>query len=142
MYEYGKKELKRLNCKLAESAFSEAIQCLERTIKHQPNLDVSQIEDEMLKMDIQSQGEDILRKQREKLKNCYLQIYHISRIHRCYDPLQKYMLGIDELCKDLPEMSGIVSEMYTYLRIPNKRKEFAELYERFLGIGDPFLTRL
>lgn len=88
-------------------------------------------------MDIQSQGEDILRKQREKLKK----IYHISRIHRCYDPLQKYMLSIEELCKDLPEMSGIVCEMYTFLRIPNKRKEFAELYERFLGIDDPFLIR-
>uniref|UniRef100_A0A8W8KE68 OTU domain-containing protein n=1 Tax=Magallana gigas TaxID=29159 RepID=A0A8W8KE68_MAGGI len=141
LYEFGKKELKRLNCKLAELAFSEAIQCLERTIKHQPNLDVSQIEDEMLKMDIQSQGEDILRKQREKVKNCYLQIYHISKIHRCYDPLQKYMLGIEELCKDLPYMSCIVSEMYAFLRIPNKQKEYAELFERFLRIGDPFLLR-
>lgn len=138
LYEYGKKEMKRLNTKLAESAFSEAIQCLEQAIKHKPILDVSQIEDDMLKMDIKSQREDILKTQREKLKNCYLQIYHISKINLLFDPLQNYMLSIEELCKDLPEMSGIVSEMYTFLRIPNKRKEYADLYDSFLGTGYPF----
>lgn len=52
------------------------------------------------------------------------------------------MFGIDELCKDLFEMSGIVSEMYIYLRILNKWKEFVEFYERFLGIGDLFFICL
>lgn len=45
------------------------------------------------------------------------------------------MHAIEELCKDLPEVSGIVSEMYAFLRIPNKRKEFADLYEMFIGTG-------
>lgn len=135
LYAFGEKELKRLNSKLAESALLEAIHCLEKAIKSKPVLDVSQIEDEMLKMDIRSQRADVLRKLREKLKDCYVQIFLISDINRLYDPLQNYMLGVEELCKDLPEMSGIVSEMYAFLRIPNKQREYADLYEIFLGTG-------
>lgn len=138
LYEYGNKELKRLNLKLAESAVSEAIQCLERAVKSKQELDVFQIEDEMLKLDIKSQKEDILRKLREKLKDCYLQIFLISKIHRSYDPLENYMHAIEELCKDLPEMTGVVSEMYTFLRIPAKGKEYADLFDVFLETGDSF----
>lgn len=138
LYEYGNKELKRLNLKLAESAISEAIQCLERAVKSKQELDVFQIEDEMLKLDIKSQKEDILRKLREKLKDCYLQIFLISKIHRSYDPLENYMHAIEELCKDLPEMTGVVSEMYTFLRIPAKGKEYADLFDVFLETGDSF----
>ena len=135
LIDFGKKEMKNLNTNLAELAFSEAIRCLEQNIEDTPKLDVSNIEDDMLKLDIQTQESNILRKVREKLKDCYTQMYFISQVHRLYTPLEGYMPAIEELCKELPEMSGIVSTMFGFLRIPAKQKEYAELYEIFLGTG-------
>ena len=62
-------------------------------------------------------------------------MYFISQVHRLYNPLEGYMPAIEELCKELPEMSSIVSKMFGFLRVPAKQKEYAELYEIFLGTG-------
>ena len=135
LLEFGKTEMKNLNTNLAELLFSEAIRCLEKNIEDTPKLDVSNIEDDMLKLDIQTQESNILRKVRETLKDCYTQMYFISQVHRLFNPLEGYMPAIEELCKELPEMSSIVSRMFGFLHVPAKQKEYAELYEIFLGTG-------
>lgn len=52
------------------------------------------------------------------------------------------MYVIEELCKDLFEMIGVVSEMYIFLRILVKGKEYVDFFDVFLEIGDLFLSEI
>lgn len=52
------------------------------------------------------------------------------------------MYVIEELCKDLFEMIGVVSEMYIFLRILVKGKEYVDFFDVFLEIGDLFLREI
>lgn len=52
------------------------------------------------------------------------------------------MYVIEELCKDLFEMIGVVSEMYIFLRILVKGKEYVDFFDVFLEIGDLFLKEI
>ncbi|XP_048754481.2 uncharacterized protein LOC125665725 [Ostrea edulis] len=134
-YDLSKKELKRGNTDLASLGIAEAIHCLERAIQDSNMLDVTEIEDEELNREILAQKSDILKKLKEKLKDCFIHAYWISQLYRTFSPLQNYMPAIEELSKELPEMYGIVSIMFRFLYNHNKRKEYEELYDLYLGAG-------
>ncbi|XP_048758615.2 uncharacterized protein LOC125668458 isoform X2 [Ostrea edulis] len=132
-YEFSKNELKRDNTDLASLGIAEAIHCLERSIQDSNMLDVTEIEDEDLNREILAQKSDIMKRLKEKLKDCFIHAYWISQLYRTFSPLQNYIPAIEELSKELPEMYGIVSIMFGFLRNHNKRKEYEELYDSYLG---------
>ncbi|XP_061162441.1 uncharacterized protein LOC133171671 [Saccostrea echinata] len=133
-YEYSKTEVKRFNSDLATLGISEAIRCFERAIQEGPMIDV-EIDDEALIKDIQSQKSEMMKRLKEKLMFCYIHTMRISKMHRTFLPLEMYMPAIEELCQELPDMSGIVSIMYQYLLFPGKQKEYEKRFDSFLGAG-------
>ncbi|XP_062609101.1 uncharacterized protein LOC134270865 [Saccostrea cucullata] len=136
-YEYSKTEVKRFNSDLATIGISEAIRCFERAIQEGPMIDV-EIDDEALIKEIQSQRSEIMKKLKEKLMNCYIHTMKISQMHRTYLPLEIYMPAIEELCQEMPDISGVVSIMYQYLNNPSKQKEYQTRFDSILGTGEVY----
>ncbi|XP_061196356.1 uncharacterized protein LOC133204619 [Saccostrea echinata] len=136
-YKFSKTEVRRLNSYLAELGISEAIQCFDRAILDGTMIDI-EIDDEALKKDIQSQKSKNTKRLKEKLRDCYLHTFCISKMESKYQPLDMYMPAIEELCKEFPEMSGVVSHMYGYLRRPSKQREYEQYFDSFLGTGEVY----
>ncbi|XP_061196357.1 uncharacterized protein LOC133204620 [Saccostrea echinata] len=123
LYEYSIAEYDKRNVTLSLSAVESAIRCLKHAVE-QDFLDVSTIEDEALKAEIILQT----RVLKERLNHYYMQMFFASRLELRRYPLMDYMSDIEKQCEEFPNISGMASKMFFYLKMPEKKKEYDMKY--------------
>ncbi|XP_062609100.1 uncharacterized protein LOC134270864 [Saccostrea cucullata] len=128
LYEYSLTEYDKRNVTLSLPAVESAIRCLKHAIEQHP-FEVNTIEDETLK------GEIILQTRvlKEKLNHYYIHLLFVSELELRIYPLRNYMSDIEKQCEEFPNISGMVREMFHYLRMPEKKKEYDIKFRAYLS---------
>lgn len=121
LYDYSKLEYWRRNVVLVELAITTAIRCIQETLKNE-SIFVKDVKDSALKAEI----DDQIKTLKKKLIPYYVHLYSISRIDYYVYPIIHYMEDIEKLCKEFPEIAGIVCEMFLYTRQPEKAAQYAD----------------
>ncbi|XP_062596808.1 uncharacterized protein LOC134258294 [Saccostrea cucullata] len=119
----SQREFDKRNATLAGLALETAITCTEEAMK-MDSLSIDELTDDSLKKEILSERENIERELKMKLKECYIQLYAISKLYNKLWPLQNHMDAIENLCEEFPEMTPIVCNMFRFIGRENKVKEY------------------
>ena len=129
LYECSQKEHGRRNKLLAELTIKMGIHCIKEALK-QESFELHNIEESSLKAEINAETQVVKR----RLIQYYMQLFLVSRMDFCVAPLADYMDDIVDLCKDFPEMSGIVSDMFGFINQPDKSQQYSrKFYDYFYG---------
>ncbi|XP_048741504.2 uncharacterized protein LOC125655301 isoform X1 [Ostrea edulis] len=127
LYGHSLKECDKRNKILAELTVTAAIRCIRDTLR-QDILEISHIEDPELKEEVVAQKRSI----KARLKLYYIQVYDISSIDYMVYPLNEHISDIEELYEEFPEMSGILSSMFSYLGQKQKSRKYASKCTSYL----------
>lgn len=121
LYDYSKLEYWRRNVVLAELSITTAIRCVQETLKNE-SVFVKDVKDSALKTEIYAQMKTL----KKQLIPYYVHLYSISKIDYYVYPIIRYMEDIEKLCKEFPEIAGLVCEMFLYTRQPERATEYAD----------------
>lgn len=121
LYDYSKLEYWRRNVVLAELSITTAIRCVQETLKNE-SVFVKDVKDSALKTEIDAQMKTL----KKTSIPYYVHLYSISKIDYYVYPIIRYMEDIEKLCKEFPEIAGLVCEMFLYTRQPERATEYAD----------------
>jgi hypothetical protein len=122
-YTESLREYDKRNLALGTLTLETAILCLQKAIEI-GTIVTDEMQDEHLKEEINKQQGPIVMSMRRKLKLWYMHMYDLCGLYCTFAPLQHHMDDIENLCKELPEMTAIVALMFRYLHQNDKALEY------------------
>ena len=121
LYEQSLVEYHKRNATLATKFIETAIQCVKKAVQ-EDFIDVGNIEDIELKHEILEQKREL----NAKLKQYLVHVVYVSVLYSKFYPLLNFVMDIEELCKEFPEMIRFTSLIFGYLKQPEKSDEYAK----------------
>ncbi|XP_055999226.1 uncharacterized protein LOC125656182 isoform X1 [Ostrea edulis] len=138
---YSLREYDKRNSTLATLTLETAVLCVQKALE-MDTISTDEIQDKALKEEIIRQRDVVMMDLKRKLKLYYIHMYDVSRLYHSTEPLQTHIDDIENLCRELPEMSYIVAEMFRYLSRNNKALEYETLGNTYLKQRKPVLRDL
>ncbi|XP_048739950.2 uncharacterized protein LOC125654185 isoform X3 [Ostrea edulis] len=140
-YRESLREYEKRNSTLATLTLETAILCIQKAIE-MDTISTDEIQDKTLKEEILTQQDLVVMDLKRKLKLYYIHMYHVSGLYCAFAPLQNHMDDIENLCKELPEMTCFVALMFRYLYRRDKALEYEALGNSYLKQRKPVLREL
>ena len=122
LYEHSIQEYWRRNKILAELTITLAIRCIKEMLKHASKVVKKDDSRPGLNADVK------IATTRSKLFEYYKHMYYVSMLDFLVQPLIDYMNDIETLCEGFPERTGIVSDMFAYVKMPDKSEQYAKMF--------------
>lgn len=124
LYDYSKKEYWKQNSVLSELAITTAIRCIKELLT-----------EDYLKVETFNSGSKEVRSQMQNIRKTlipyYSHVFAVASLDRNINLLRKYIDEIENICKDFPELSSIVSVMFQILGQPEKCQKYARVFDEY-----------
>ena len=111
LYECSRKQYWRRNKILAELTITTAIRCIQETLQQNP-----------LKNDETQTAKRMLIQH-------FIHMFYVSQLDFSTSPIIFYLDDIENLCEEFPEMARIVSQIFRYVRQPEKSQQYARMFK-------------
>lgn len=122
--DYSKKEYWKQNSVLSELAITTAIRCIKELLT-----------EDYLKVETFDSGSKEVRSQMQNIRKTlipyYSHVFAVASLDRNINLLRKYIDEIENICKDFPELSSIVSVMFQILGQPEKCQKYARVFDEY-----------